>query len=89
LTAVLTGCRREELLGLQTDDLDFHKNQIHIRRALWKGQFVSPKTRYSIRSVDMTPVLSHELKKHLLSKPHSTMNLVFCNKGGNSLNADA
>ena len=37
----------------------------------------------------MTPVLAHELKKHLLSKPHSTMNLLFCNKKGNSLDADA
>jgi integrase len=89
LTAVLTGLRRGELLGLQVDDLNFHKNQIHVRRALWKGTFITPKTKYSIRAVDMTPVLAYELKKHVLSKPHSDAKLLFCTDEGKPLDADA
>ena len=74
-----------ELLGLQVDDLDFRKNQIHVRRSLWKGRFVTPKSKYSVRSIDMSPYLVHELKKHLLSKPHSDMDLLFCNDEGKPL----
>ncbi len=89
LTAVLSGCRRGELLGLQVGDLDFRKNQIHVRRSLWKGGFVTPKSKYSVRSIDMSPYLAHELKKHLLSKPHSDMDLLFCNDEGKPLDPDS
>jgi len=89
LMAALTGCRRGELLGLQVGSLDFRKNQAHIRKSLWKGGFVSPKSKYSVRSIDMSPYLVHELKKHLLSKPHSDMDLVFCNEEGTPLDPDS
>jgi len=45
LTAILTGLNRGELLGLQGEDIDWKHNQIHVRRSLWKGQIVSPKTK--------------------------------------------
>lgn len=89
LMAVTTGARRGELLGLQKGDISWNTNQIHVRRAMWKGRFVTPKSKYSIRSIDMTPYLAHELKKHLLSTPLSKMDLVFCNKEGKPLDANA
>ena len=55
LTAILTGLRRGELLGLQGEDIDWNHNQIHVRRSLWKSQIVTPKTKASVRRVDMTP----------------------------------
>ena len=37
----------------------------------------------------MSPYLVYELKKHLLSKPHSDMDLVFCNDEGKPLDPDS
>jgi integrase len=43
--AVLTGMRRGELLALRSDDIDVEQQQIHVRRALWRGQMIPPKPR--------------------------------------------
>jgi len=45
LTAVLTGMRRGELLGLRWEDVDFQHSTIHVQRALWKDKLVTPKSR--------------------------------------------
>jgi integrase len=88
LTAVLTGMRRGELLGLQWSDIDWNSNQIHVRRSLWKDQFITPKSKTSIRRIDMSPYLASELKKHKLSSPNSEVDLVFCNSKGNRLDPE-
>ncbi len=89
LTAILTGMRRGELLGLQWDDIDWNNSQIHVRRSIWKGKFVSPKSRASIRKIDMSPNLVMELKKHKLASPTSELDLVFCNSKGKPLDPDS
>jgi integrase len=76
LTAILTGMRRGELLGLQWGDIDWNNIQIHVRRTLWKRQFVTPKSKRSIRRIDMSPYLAMELKKHLLASPFKELALV-------------
>jgi integrase len=53
--AVFTGLRRGELIALQWGDVDRQAGRLHVRRSLWKGQFIGPKTRRSIRSVDLAP----------------------------------
>ncbi len=88
LTAVLTGMRRGELLGLQWGDIDWSHSQIYVRRSLWKGQFVKPKSNRSIRRIDMSPTLVRELKKHKLACPVSELDLVFCNSKGKPLEPD-
>jgi len=85
LTAILTGMRKGELLALQWGDVDWHNNQIHVRRSLWKGQFVTPKSKTSIRRIDMTPYLTKELKTHKLASPNSELDLIFCNSKGKPL----
>jgi integrase len=76
-TAIATGMRRGEQFGLDWDSVDFESNVIRVRRALyWKfgkyheheeGQpnyvFVTPKSKKSIRDIDMSP----ELRKELLA----------------------
>jgi integrase len=90
LTAILTGMRRGELLGLQWGDIDWNHNQIHVRRSLWKGQFVTPKSKTSMRRIDMSPYLTIELKKHMMASPFKELdNLVFCNEEGKSSDPDA
>jgi integrase len=61
LCAVLTGMRRGELLGLKWEDIDFEGNRIHVRRALWRRKFVTPKSRRSRRAIDMGPTLKAAL----------------------------
>ncbi|HME43131.1 MAG TPA: site-specific integrase [Syntrophorhabdales bacterium] len=88
LTAVLTGLRRGELFGLQTEDIDLSTNQIHVRRSLWRGEFITPKSKLSVRNVDMTPRLAAELKEHIFQNPPSDLDLVFCNRKGGPIDPD-
>ena len=63
LCAVLTGMRRGKLLGLKWEDIDFEGNRIHVRRSLWRGEFVTPKSRRSRREIDMAPTLESALAR--------------------------
>jgi integrase len=85
MTAVLTGLRRGELLGLQGRDIDWNHNQIHVRRSLWESQIVSPKTKSSVRRVDMTPTLAQAFRKHKFSCSIEDSGFVFCNPEGKPL----
>jgi integrase len=74
---ILTGMRRGELFAVRWEDIDFQNNVIHVRRALfWKygkyvrpeeGQqepytFVTPKTKTSVREIDLSPELRRNWK---------------------------
>jgi len=89
LTAVLTGMRRGELLGFQWGDIDWNHKQIHVRRSLWNKKFVTPKSKKSVRRIDMSPTLALELKRHKLASPSSELDLVFCNADGNPPSPDS
>ncbi|OGK77199.1 MAG: hypothetical protein A2X52_02795 [Candidatus Rokubacteria bacterium GWC2_70_16] len=61
LCAVLTGMRRGELLGLKWEDIDFGGHRVHVRRSLWRGKLVTPKSRRSRRAIDLAPTLKAAL----------------------------
>lgn len=82
-TAVFTGMRQGELLGLQWGDIDWNSRQIHVRRAWKDGAFTQPKTRNSQRRVDVPDFLLHELKKWRLRCPKGELDMVFPNGAGN------
>ncbi len=88
LTAVMTGMRRGEILGLQRGDIDWHGGQIHVRRALYKRRFVTPKSRKGLRAIDMAPTLAHTLQGHLLAIADASDTLVFPAKRGKPLDPD-
>ncbi len=102
LTALLTGMRRGELLGLQWGDLDWHNNRIHVRRTLYchtkeelaelgesqKWRFSTPKSQKSIRTIVMSPKLRDALELHRLVCPRSPYDLVFGTKQGQPLHAE-
>jgi len=79
LCAVMTGMRRGELLGLRWEDVDFEGNRIDVRRALWRGKFVTPKSKRSRRSIDMTRTVKEALAR-LPSRFRGE--LVFCAESG-------
>ena len=84
----MTGMRRGELLALQRGDIDWHGGQIHVRRALYKRRFVTPKSRKGLRAIDMAPTLAHTLQGHLLQVADARDALVFPAKRGKPLDPD-
>jgi len=99
-TAVLTGMRKGELLGLQWGDIDYNSNTIFVKRSLkWhtmkqsvnkrqRWYFDTPKTKYSVRAVTMSPKLKEALEIHQITCPVNEWELVFTNKEGNPLDPD-
>lgn len=67
LTAIMTGARQGEILGLKWSDIDFSKKQININRTFNHGRFFSPKTKESIRAIDIAPMLLKELAQWKLA----------------------
>lgn len=61
-----TGCRIGELLALTKKDIDFEKNQINITKTYYRtnGQDIitEPKTKQSIRTVEIPEFLKQEIK---------------------------
>jgi len=69
LLAIYTGMRKGEILGLMWSDIDFEKKVIRVQRsvALITGSgyvFISPKTKKSIRQVQISDFLIEELLAH-------------------------
>ncbi len=50
---------------------------------------MNPKSKYSVRKIDMSPTLALELKWHKLACPSSELDLVFCNSEGKALDPDS
>jgi integrase len=86
LTAIMTGARQGELLGLKWEDLDLEKNQIFIRRTFTKGRFFPTKTKGSKRKIDLPPSVIFELKKWKLACPKTELGLIFPNEAGEPTN---
>ena len=75
--ALLTGCRRSELIALQWPDIDFDRKELHIRKATTIADHKliteDPKTRKSYRKISLSDHLvdalreyrTHQLEKRL------------------------
>lgn len=95
LTAILTGMRLGELLGLQWDDIDWEAKKIQVRRALWRGkvdgkwQWVlqTPKSKAALRDIDVSKDLLKTVQGYLTTCPKSQHELVFCTQAGEPLEA--
>jgi integrase len=86
LTAIMTGARQGEILGLKWSDIDFSKKQININRTFNHGRFFSPKTKESIRAIDCPPTLIQELRLWKLASLPNNNALVFANEVGEPMN---
>ena len=66
-TAIFTGLRLGELLGLTWADIDFSAGLISVRRQLDRdGERVKPKTPQAIREVVLMPALARIVREHQL-----------------------
>ena len=78
-TAVSTGLRQVELLGLRWRDIDLDMLSISVSQVLYKrkgiAQFKEPETSHSRRRVSMTPKLALFLKGYRASREVLYLNL--------------
>ena len=93
LTAVMTGMRIGELLAMRWSNLDLENGQYHIRERVYMDIFDVPKSRASIRSVDLTPSVVAALTAHRARQAENKLRmgegyrdegLIFCQEDGTS-----
>jgi integrase len=84
LVAMLTGMRRGELFALRWSAVDFERQLISVRESVFNGQFNSPKTRSSVRSIAMGEALE-EILLRLRGEGAAPNALVFASKKGTPL----
>ena len=100
LTAVLTGMRQGELLGLRWKDVDLTLGTASIRQTFYRlgGQqiFNEPKSHRSRRMVELDPMLVDELRRlrdeqkerrNILGADYEDRDLIFCQPDGKPLHA--
>ncbi|MBK8210351.1 MAG: site-specific integrase [Rhodospirillales bacterium] len=77
-TAVFTGMRVSELLGLRWQDVDFDRRIIHVRQRKDRyGRFGSPKSEAGQRQIPMTPTVLNVLSAWQSTCPVGVDGLVF------------
>ncbi len=86
-TALATGLRLGELLGLQWGDVDLHAKELHVRRQWTRlGEYAPPKTQAAIRRVPLSLDMARYLTEHKLVSDHSKdEDPVFASKSGRPL----
>lgn len=60
-----TGMRTGEITALKWSDIDFENRTIHVRRTRNKGIETTPKTKSSIRDIEILDILFPYLEEHL------------------------
>jgi integrase len=74
-TALFTGLRQGELLGLTWADIDFASEVVHVRCQLDRsGERTAPKTPQAYRQVILMPSLARLLREHKIASAHSAPN---------------
>lgn len=63
LTAAMTGLRQGELIALRWQDIALHDRRVRVVRNHVLGQFDTPKSRRSARSVPLSSHLAQELRR--------------------------
>jgi integrase len=82
MLAIMSGDRQGELLGLKWKDIDWESSQIHIQRTFNKGEWFKPKSKKSMRRIDLGPTMMNALKKWRLICMPNELGLVFPNSVG-------
>jgi len=79
LTAAMTGLRQGELIGLRWRDVDWPAGRLRVRQSYVRGEFGSPKSKRSSRSVPLADEVAGALDRHFKASAYSEDDdLVFC-----------
>lgn len=81
-TAGETGMRAGELYGLEITDVDWIRNQIHVRRRVFDGEVQSPKSQNAYRVVPVKPWLLDLIKQRIGDRKSG---LIFLNNRGHAM----
>jgi integrase len=77
--AAMTGLRQGELVALRWRDIDWTAGVVRVRRNYSRGQWGTPKSRRSSRSVPLADRVAAELDRHCQRSAYrSDDSLVFC-----------
>jgi integrase len=63
LTAAMTGLRQGELLALRWRDVDWISGRVRVRKNFVLGEYGTPKSKRSARSVPLAPDVAGELDR--------------------------
>jgi len=77
-----SGLRAGELFGLHVEDLKLERGVVRVRRSVWRGQEVTPKTRKGYRDVFIDSTTVQMLREHL---GYRTIGRVFETRNGTPL----
>ncbi len=90
-TAVFTGLRSGELLGLHWSDIDFAVGVVHVSRQVDKtGRTSSLKTMNAYRDVVLIPGIARLLREHRMRSRHTAPDeYVFARPDGRPMHADS
>src|SRR5207245_1852261 len=79
-----SGLRAGELLGLHVEDLDLSRGVVRVRRSIWLGKEVTPKSRKGYRDVWIDSDTSRMIREYLGSRASG---LVFQTRNSTPLSA--
>lgn len=71
LTAAMTGMRQGELFGLRWRDVDWSARRIRVRRNYVRGEFGTPKSKRSSRSIPLASRVAAELELLCQNSPYT------------------
>jgi len=78
VTAAMTGMRQGELLALRWMDVDWEASRVRVRRNYVRGEYGTPKSKRSSRSVPLADRVAGELDRlHQASRYQADDDLVF------------
>lgn len=81
----LTGMRTGEVDGLGWEHIDWANRKIRVRRTLYRGRLLPPKTDWSVRDIDLLPPVLEALRDQR-AITGQTSAFVFCTRTGKPLN---
>lgn len=88
ITAIYSGLRRGEILGLTWNCVNFEKSTIKVKQTLHRGKLSTPKTKNSAREIKVPQKLIEVLKDLKTKSKPNELNLVFSQSNGKFLDAD-
>lgn len=87
-TRFTTGMRPGEIDALEWEHVDWVNRKVMVRQAIYRRRLGTPKTKGSVRDIDLLPPTLEVLRRQFEVTGHRS-NFVFCNQAARSLDASS